>query len=101
VRYKVATIISAMDDVELHDLHGVFHAGRSPTAAAASTAPPAPAAELSSSKRAKKRRKRRAEGAQKRECATRRSCWRRNPDGTCGWHYEEGVGVADWLSKYY
>ena len=28
-RYKVCTIIGAMQDVELHELHGVFHAGRS------------------------------------------------------------------------
>ena len=28
-----------------------------------------------------------------------RSCWQRTADGTCGWWYREGVGVADWLSK--
>ena len=28
-RYKVCTIIGSMQDVELHELHGVFHAGRS------------------------------------------------------------------------
>ena len=29
-RYKVWTIVGAMQDVELHKLHGVFHAGRTP-----------------------------------------------------------------------
>ena len=32
-RYKVWTIVRAMQDVELHELHGVFHAGRTPTGA--------------------------------------------------------------------
>ena len=33
-RYKVCTIISSLQDVELHELHGVFHAGRSTQALA-------------------------------------------------------------------
>ena len=33
-RYKVCTIIGSLQDVELHELHGVFHAGRSTQALA-------------------------------------------------------------------
>ena len=93
-RYKICTIIGAMQDVELHELHGVFHAGRTP--ALLMPAPHAEAAQTQS-KRAKKRKVQ----SESRTCMLKRACWRRTPDGKCGVMYPDGVGVADWLSKYY
>ena len=99
-RYKVWTIVGAMQDVELHELHGVFHAGRGwkrPLESATSAEPPV----VSQSKRAKKRRVARAEESAESAVAIRRTCWRRTADDADGEHFAEGVGIADWLSRLY
>ena len=94
-----------MQDVELHELHGVFHAGRAWRASVPASASEnassasADAPSLSQGKRARKRRREREEDAQQGEVAIRRTCWRRVPGDADGHHFGEGVGVADWLSK--
>ena len=134
-RCKVWTLIGAMQDVELHELHERFHAGRSAAAAAVigvcSSGPAAAAAEggeaaaaeegggaaaaeeggeaapaeegLSCSHKAKKRRKTRAAKSELKAATytSHRVCWVRNAADTDGLCYLEGVGVADWQSKYY
>lgn len=105
-RYKVATVIGAMQDVELHELHGVFHAGRTVIAPAKPANPAASSSGASSSSSTdqpgavSKALKKRKLAAQSRDCIARRSCWRRNAQDDDGNFYEDGVGVADWLSKY-
>ena len=93
-----------MQDVELHELHGVFHAGRAwrpSVSEIASSSESAHDPPVSQSRRAKRRRAQREEGAAERALAIRRTCWRRTMDDTDGEHYAEGVGVADWLSRMY
>ena len=92
----------AMQDVELHELHGVFHGGRSGMAARRESVA-AVQQELSSSKRAAKRRKQRNARShdQAATYTSPRVCWFRNAEDTDGACYREGVGVADWLSKFY
>ena len=118
-RYKVWTIVGAMQDVELHELHGVFHAGRAPTVeASASTSAAGPSASaststagpssstapLSSTRQATKRRAAREEEAKQRDLAIRRTCWRRivrrETGEEDGEHYGDGVGLADWMSRF-
>ena len=118
-RYKVWTIVGAMQDVELHELHGVFHAGRAPTVeASASTSAAGPSASaststagpssstgsLSSTRQATKRRAEREEEAKQRDLAIRRTCWRRivrrETGEEDGEHYGDGVGLADWMSRF-
>ena len=107
-----------MQDVELHELHGVFHAGRTPTGeASASTSAAGPSASaststagpssstapLSSTRRANKRRASREEATVQRDLAIRRTCWRRIVVETGeedGEHYGDGVGLADWMSRF-
>ena len=96
-RGKVATVIGAMQDVELHELHGVVHMGRTPlhdTVHGGERCPP-----TGVSKQARKRARIAAAGGA--SCILRRGCWRRNHDDSEGAYYPEGVGLADWLSKYY
>ena len=121
-RYKVWTIVGAMQDVELHELHGVFHAGRTPTgeasvstsaagpSASASTSTAGPSsstAPLSSTRRANKRRASREEATVQRDLAIRRTCWRRivvetetGEEDEDGVHYGDGLGLADWMSRF-
>ena len=116
-RFKAATVIGAMQDVELHELHGVFHAG--PTKSewfqevggsageVATEEAGEPVTEeacgLSQGKKAVKRRKKRADrGAlQAATYTSPRMCWVRDPDDADGGLCVHGVGVADWLSKFY
>ena len=107
-RVKVATICGAMQDVELHELHGIFHAGRSVQTegnpgggggGGGGSGGGGGDGEKSQSAAAKRRRKDRQEEVLMKAVVVPRSCWQRTADGTCGWWYPEGVGVADWLSK--
>ena len=99
-RAKVATIIGAMQDVELHELHGVLHMGRTPSPSVHGGGGVAAAG--GSSKHARKRARRAAAKAEGREARIEhRGAWRRTHDDSDGSFYPEGVGVADWLSKYY
>ena len=97
-RGKVATVIGAMQDVELHDLHGVVHMGRTP---------PVPYATHGSgvdapSGASKHARKRARKAAMKADAGMsgimHRACWRRNEDDSDGVSHLEGVGLADWNS---
>ena len=98
-RAKVATIIGAMQDVELHELHGVLHMGRTPSPSVHGGQPQQPSG---SSKHARKRARKAAAKAEGREARIEhRGAWRRTHDDSDGSFYPEGVGVADWLSKYY
>jgi hypothetical protein len=98
-RCKVSTVIGAMQDVELHELHGIFHAGRSVRDGAGGATETA--AGRSVSKAARKRRRQRDEESCMKRCMISRSCWKRSEDGKCGSWYEHGVGVADWDSRAY
>lgn len=118
-RYKAATLIGAMQDVELHELHGVFHGGRSGAAqlavegggAAGSSSgavvepedKPPSGSEQGHSKQAQKRQRRAARRRALREATytSPRACWFRDADDADGRCHVEGVGVADWLSKFY
>lgn len=110
-RYKFCTMIGAMQDVELHELHGVYHGGRSGMRSVAVAAEGGSSSgkraaedeEPSGSQQAKKRRKQRAARAtlQAATYTSPRACWFRNPDDSDGVCYPEGLGVADWLSKTY
>jgi hypothetical protein len=99
-RGKVATVIGAMQDVELHELHGVIDMGRTPAVHASHDG--AKVEPKGSSKHARKRARKALEKAEGRVAhIMHRGCWRRNADDTDGSFYTEGVGLADWLSKYY
>ena len=99
-RCKVATVIGAMQDVELYELHGIFHAGRSVSIAAPSSQGAAESGEgVSGSKPARKLRRQRRDEACMKRCMISRSCWKRSEDGECGAWWENGVGVADWTSR--
>ena len=120
-RFKVATVIGAMQDVELHELHGVFHAGptqsaewlTSPEVGSSSAGEVATeeageavteeAGGLSQGKKVLKRRKKRAERSalQAATYTSPRMCWFRDPDDADGRLCVHGVGVADWLSRFY
>ena len=98
-RAKVATIIGAMQDVELHELHGVLHMGRTPSPYVHGGQPQQPSG---SSKQARKRAREAVAKAEGREARVmHRGAWRRTHDDSDGSFHREGVGVADWLSKYY
>lgn len=96
-RGKVATVIGSMQDVELHELHGVVHMGRTPIHhgghGGGKTEP------TGSSKQARKRARVAAAGGSTRVLL--RGCWQRTPDDSEGVFYPEGVALADWLSKQY
>ena len=111
-RYKAATLIGAMQDVELHELHGVFHGGRSGAgqlavegggAAGSSSSSAAVEPEDEPSQQARKRQRRRARRRALRDATytSPRACWFRDADDADGRCHVEGVGVADWLSKFY
>ena len=100
-RGKVATVVGAMQDVELHELHGVVHMGRTPVLSA-SHAPQSMPRASGSSKQARKRARRAAEKAEGAvQHVMHRGCWRRTDDDKDALFFPEGVGLADWLSKYY
>ena len=103
-RGKVATVIGAMQDVELHELHGVVHMGRTPTYVPTHGGGEREReAEVAGvSKHARKR----ARAAAKKAAGDApsvlfRGCWRRTHDDSDGFFYPEGMGLADWDSKYY
>jgi hypothetical protein len=82
-RGKVATVIGAMQDVELHELHGVVHMGRTPlhdTVHGGERCLP-----TGVSKQARKRARIAAAGGA--SCILRRGCWRRNHDDSEGAYY--------------
>ena len=98
-------MIGAMQDVELHELHGVVHMGRTPALAASDRGGGRGDAVASgTSKHARKRARRAAAKAQSGGVTPhvmRRGCWRRTDDDCDALFFPEGVGLADWLSKYY
>lgn len=99
-RGKVATVAGAMQDVELHELHGVVHMGRTPALAVPhAMGGRGDAMASGTSKHARKRARRVAEGGQRK--VMRRGCWRRTDDDSDALFFPEGVGLADWLSRYY
>ena len=142
-RYKVGTICTAMDAVELHELHDTMHAGRTfkasqlatltercnheaqfqgryelrSAAAAAAAATAVASASAASRKRrehpvvehAPRRSRHRAHQAEARrtehDACRRRGCWRLVCDPETGTvdalFHEEGLGFADWLSRFY
>ena len=99
-RGKVATVVGGMQDVELHELHGVVHMGRTPVLCASHGG--GEVAASGASKHARKRARRAAEKAEGRvRHVMHRGCWRRTEDDNDALFFPEGVGLADWLSKYY
>eukprot|EP00966_Prymnesium_polylepis_P186471 4322446-Prymnesium_polylepis.1 len=92
-RAKIATVIGAMQDVELHELHGVMHMGRTPAFLAThdgggETKQPAP---VGSSKHARKRARKATEKEEgKEQKSMRRGCWRRTADNSDAYFYSEG-----------
>ena len=98
-RAKVATVIGAMQDVELHELHGVMHMGRTPTYVPTHGGGGMGVGQPGTSKHARKRARKAAKGGARR--VLHRGCWRRTSDDSDAVFFPEGVGLADWLSKYY
>lgn len=104
VRYKVATIVCSMQDVELHELHEVVHTGSVRRRCSRDrTASDVDAAELlpNMSKRSQKRKRRAEREDVRRSLRNTRGCWRRVSDSRGGIFYPNGVALTDWASKFY
>ena len=101
-RFKVATICSAMQDVELHELHNVIHLGTAHTDPSKSHPVTTVGDDRTSvdegsmSKQARKRKRRAERLAWKSSTNMTRGCWRREPSDARGHFYPDGVSLTDW-----
>lgn len=97
IRYKVATICSAMHDVELHDLHDVVHAGSTNQTHARD---PIERMEMEGehavSLPAFKAHDQTARVAIKQAVCQSRGCWRRVSDSRYVF-FPAGVALTEWL----
>lgn len=107
VRYKVATIVCSMQDVELHELHEVVHTGSgagqySSDKKASDSDHEAVFSPMATCSQRSKKRKRRAERTDAvRNLRNTRGCWRRVSDSRAGIFYPNGVALTDWASRFY
>lgn len=98
-RFKVATISSAMHDVELHELHGELHLGSMHVTSSTPHTCEAMPCDMEMSARARKRRRHAEQRALLLSTNATRGCWRRVEDEKKGVFYPDGVLITDWGSK--
>ena len=118
-RYKGATVIGAMQDVELHELHHTFHGG--PSGAAALAAAVAGGGDRGSSSsdaahggagssqqpsqsakaQARRNKRKRLSELKTATYTSPRACWFRDADDADGRCHLYGIGIADWDSRAY